>query len=214
MKKSLQVIVLVLAVLAIDQSLKFYVKTNFHYHEEKIMVDDWARLHFLENEGMAFGAKLDDLPLVGQFINPEWAKPMLTGFRIVAVILIIVFIKKLVVRKEKNGLIMSMALILAGAVGNIIDSIFYGKIFSESDPFVRNVAEFMPEGGGYAGLFYGKVVDMFYFPMIDTIWPSWLPLIGGKSFQFFQPVFNVADSAISVGIFLILVFHRGYFLKK
>jgi len=214
LKKSLQVIVLVLAVLAIDQSLKFYVKTNFHYHEEKIMVDDWARLHFLENEGMAFGAKLDDLPLVGQFINPEWAKPMLTGFRIVAVILIIVFIKKLVVRKEKNGLIMSMALILAGAVGNIIDSIFYGKIFSESDPFVRNVAEFMPEGGGYAGLFYGKVVDMFYFPMIDTIWPSWLPLIGGKSFQFFQPVFNVADSAISVGIFLILVFHRGYFLKK
>lgn len=214
MKKSLQVILVVVLVLLIDQVLKFWIKTNFHYHEELVLINDWARLHFLENEGMAFGARLHDLPVIGQFINPEWAKPMLTIFRIVAVGFIIYFIGKMIRNKAKGGLIISMALILAGAIGNIIDSVFYGKFFGASDPFTRNVAEFMPEEGGYAGWFHGKVVDMFYFPMVNTTLPESFPIWGGKHIEFFQPVFNVADSAISIGIFLILLFYRGYFLKN
>ncbi len=213
LKRSIEVILLVLFILFVDQALKFWVKTNFFYHEEMNLAGNWAILHFLENDGMAFGKKINDLPILGQYIQPQIAKFLLTLFRIIASVFIVLFIKKLIRNKESKGLIISMALILAGAVGNIIDSVFYGKIFSYSDPFTQNVAEFMPENGGYAGWFQGRVVDMFYFPIIDTHLPEWLPFIGGNQFQFFQPVFNVADSAISIGIFLILIFYRGYFLK-
>ncbi len=199
-------------ILAIDQSLKFWIKTNFYYNEEVNLIGKWARLHFLENPGMAWGARLHDLPLIGQFINPEWSKPMLTSFRIVAVVFIIYFVAQLIKKHAKTGLIYSMALILAGAIGNIIDSVFYGKFFTASDPFERNIAEFLPQGGGYANWFHGKVVDMFYFPLVNTNLPDWIPFIGGRHFEFFRPVFNVADSAISIGIFIILIFYRGYFV--
>lgn len=214
LKKSILVVLLVLVIIFIDQALKYWVKTTFAYHGEIMLFDNWGRLHFLENDGMAFGKKISDIPLIGQYIKPEIGKFLLTIFRLIASVFIVLFIKKLITKRESGGLIISMALILAGAVGNIIDSIFYGKLFSYSDPFTHNVAEFMPEDGGYAGWFQGRVVDMFYFPMVDTNLPEWIPFFGGDNIQFFQPVFNVADSAISVGIFLILLFHRGYFLKK
>ncbi len=214
MRKSILVLTIVLVILAIDQSLKFWIKTNFFYNEEMYIIGNWARLHFLENEGMAFGARFQDFPIIGDFIKPEWAKPMLTTFRIVAVGFIIYFVNQLIQKKAKSGLVYSMALILAGAIGNIIDSVFYGKIFSASDPFERNISEFLPQGGGYADWFHGKVVDMFYFPLINTTFPKWIPFVGGNHFEFFRPVFNVADSAISIGIFIILIFYRSYFVGQ
>ena len=138
-------------------------------------------------------------------------KYALSIFRIVMVGFLIYFLRTLIRSKESFGLQISFALIIAGAVGNIIDSMFYGLLFSESC-FHCGVAEFLPEGGGYAGFLQGSVVDMFYFPMIDTHWPDWFPVWGGERFAFFKPVFNVADSAISIGVAIILIFYRSYFV--
>ena len=211
MKKSTQVACIVLLVLLIDQVLKIWVKTSFFYGEEIHLIGDWARLHFLENEGMAYGARLHDLPIIGKFISPAAAKPMLTFFRIFAVGFIIYLIQKMIKNGTKLGAIRCMGLILAGAVGNIIDSVFYGKIFSESPRYTNQVATLFPEGGGYSNWFYGHVVDMFYFPIINTTLPEWLPLKGGEQFEFFRPVFNVAEASISIGIFIILLFYRSIF---
>lgn len=165
---------------------------------------DWALIHFIENPGMAFGLTLGD----GQL-----GKLALSLFRILAVVFLVHFIRELIKREVPNSLLMSFALILSGAIGNILDSAFYGLIFSES-PYHGGVATFLPEGGGYAGFLQGRVVDMFYFPMFRGVWPEWMPFVGGQFYLFFRPVFNVADVAITLGVLNILLFQRSFFLSK
>lgn len=163
---------------------------------------DWARIHFVENPGMAFGLEMGGVA----------GKYALSIFRILMVGLLGYIIKGLVDAKESKWLIVCFSLIIAGAIGNIIDSMVYGLVFSASS-FHGQVAEFMPEGGGYAPFLQGKVVDMFHFPMVESKWPEWVPKWGGSSLEFFRPVFNVADAAISVGVIAILLFHRRFFTK-
>lgn len=215
MKKGIQVTLIVILILLIDQILKIYIKTNFFYGQEQMLIGKWARLYFIENDGMAYGKKFSDLPFIGKHINPGTAKLSLTIFRIFAVGFIISIVRKMIQKSTvRKGAIYCMALILAGAIGNIIDCVFYGKIFSNSPHNNRSVAELFPDGGGYEGWFRGYVVDMFYFPMIQTTLPEWVPFKGGEYFEFFRPVFNVADASISVGIFLLLVFYREVFNQK
>lgn len=163
--------------------------------------DDWFLLHFTENKGMAFGLEL----------SGKWGKLILSLFRIVAIGVIGWYLVKIIHRKEKTGLIICISLILAGAIGNMIDSAFYGLIFSES---YHQAATIFPEGGGYASFLHGKVVDMLYFPLFSGTYPEWLPFLGGESFSFFRPVFNISDSAITIGVFFLLVFQRRFFPKK
>lgn len=205
MKKSHIVLLVVFLVIVLDQWLKIYIKTNF-FLEDNIAIFglEWARLHFTENEGMAFG-----ITMAG-----EYGKLFLTLFRIIAVGFLGHFIYRLIQSNESTGLLISFTLILAGALGNVIDCVSYGVIFSESvRDFHGNgqLATFMPEAGGYAPLMYGKVVDMLYFPMVNTILPEWVPFWGGERFQFFQFIFNIADAAITTGVISILFFHRSFF---
>ncbi len=169
----------------------------------KILGMDWARIHFVENEGMAFGLSF----------GGEIGKYILSIFRIGMVGFLIYILRDIIKQNGSKGLQFSFALIIAGAIGNILDSAFYGLIFSESSYHRHNIAELFPEAGGYAAFLQGRVVDMFYFPMIRSEYPDWLPGIGGNPFLFFRPVFNVADSAISVGVALILLFHRSFFVN-
>ena len=202
MKRSTILFAVVLLILILDQWLKIYIKTHYSLGSGfNILGLEWAQIHFIENEGMAFGLSF----------GGALGKYALSIFRIVMVGFLIYFLRSLMKTKESFGLQLSFALIIAGAIGNIIDSMFYGLIFSESC-FHCGIAEFMPDEGGYASFLQGSVVDMFYFPMIDTHWPSWFPIIGGDRFAFFKPVFNVADSAISVGVAIILIFYRSYFI--
>lgn len=159
-------------------------------------ITDWFYIFFTENNGMAFGMEL-------------FGKLFLTTFRIVAVIFIGWYLYKMVKANAKIGYLICVSLIFTGALGNILDSMFYGVIFSESNPF--QLATFFPNGGGYAPFLYGKVVDMFYFPIIDTYWPLWMPLVGGQHFVFFSPIFNFADSCISCGIIALILFYSKYF---
>lgn len=197
--------ILTLLILFIDQASKVYIKTNYFLGEEHMVISDWFRLHFIENEGMAYGWKL----------GGEWGKMALTLFRLLAVIFGTFYIAHAVRRKFHPGFIVCATLIYAGAIGNLIDSLFYGIIFENSDPFMQNVARGAWEtgfGGGYAGFLHGKVVDMLYFPIItDATIPSWVPVWGGEPFEFFRPVFNIADASISIGVFLILVFQKKFF---
>lgn len=188
-------ILIILLILIIDQIIKISVKTSMYFHES-IRITDWFYIYFTENNGMAFGMEI-------------FGKLFLTLFRIIAVVAILIYLYKLIKKKiAKTGFIICLSLILAGAAGNIIDSIFYGLIFSESTPF--QLAHFVPWGNGYSSIFHGKVVDMFYFPIIDTYWPGWLPVIGGERFIFFSPIFNFADAAISCGIIALLLFYSSY----
>lgn len=167
-------------------------------HEQIPILGNKFQLYFIENEGMAFGMSY----------GGETGKLILSLFRIAAVTFITYYLIRLIKKPEtKKGLVISLALILAGAFGNIVDSVFYGVIFNESAYHLRNVAEFMPDGGGYAAILHGKVVDMLYFPLFEFE-------LGGRTFKFFEPIFNLADSAITAGVIMILVWHRRYFPKK
>lgn len=192
---------LILAILFIDQVFKIWIKTNFHIGEEISLIGNWAKLHFIENEGMAFGMSF----------GGEFGKLALTLFRIIASVLIFIYLRKIIDKKESKLNICSISLIFAGAVGNIIDSIFYGIVFSESTYF--SIAEIFPSNGGYGTLLHGKVVDMFYFPIINTSFPTWMPFTGGEPFTFFNAIFNIADISISVGVGL-LVISLLFFQKK
>ena len=166
--------------------------------ESEYHVFDWFLIHFTENNGMAFGIEFG-----GYF-----GKILLTVFRIIVVVFGIIYVSILTQKKVSTGALIAIGLILGGAVGNIIDSVFYGILFNES---YNNIASFLPEGGGYSSLFHGKVVDMFYCPLINSHFPEWIPFWGVKHFIFFRPVFNIADAGISVGIFIILLFYRKEF---
>ena len=189
---------IVAAILIIDQAIKIAVKTGMYYHES-IRVTDWFYILFTENNGMAFGMEL-------------FQKLFLTGFRIVAVGVILWYLCKIVRRNMKTGYIVCISMILAGALGNIIDSVFYGVIFSESTNTA--IATFTQIGQGYGEWFRGRVVDMFYFPLIETSWPEWMPSIGGQKFIFFSPIFNFADAAISCGVAALLIFYHKYLTQK
>ncbi|WP_299393020.1 lipoprotein signal peptidase [uncultured Gelidibacter sp.] len=194
---------LIFIILLIDQVSKFYIKTHFALHH-RIEVFEWFQILFVENDGMAWGTKLSDF-ITG--ISDRTAKLALTIFRIVAVIGIGYWMVTSVRKKGPNILIVAIALIFAGALGNIIDSVFYGIIFDES---YSQVATFLPEVG-YDTLFHGKVVDMLHFPIWQGVLPNWIPLVGGDYFTFFEPVFNVADMAISTGIGMLIVFNKKAF---
>ena len=191
-------LIVILAVLFIDQASKIWVKTNMELAEEIPVFGDWFIIHFTENNGMAFG-----LELAG-----DYGKLILSVFRILAVCLIGWYIFQMPKKGASRGLMLSAALIFAGALGNILDSAFYGLIFNES---YYQVASLMPAEGGYAGFLYGKVVDMLYFPLYEGFLPNWVPIWGGEYFIFFRPVFNIADSAITCGVASILLFHRNFF---
>lgn len=179
--------------LVIDQIVKIAVKTGMYLHQS-IHVTDWFYILFTENRGMAFGMELMD-------------KYLLTSFRIVAVTVLLWYLVRVIRRGgESVGFIVCLSLILAGAAGNIIDCLFYGMIFN--NPPAPMIAEFVPWGTGYDGLMQGRVVDMFYFPLVEWNWPSWLPVWGGQHFIFFSPIFNFADSCISVGVIALLLFHH------
>ena len=186
---------IVIAVLVIDQIIKIWVKTNMYWHES-IKITDWFYIYFTENNGMAFGMEI-------------FNKIFLTSFRIIAAIAITWLLRQYVKKDYKTGFLVCVSLILAGAIGNIIDCVFYGEIFSESTHSL--IAQFVPVGEGYSDWFYGKVVDMFYFPLIETNWPEWMPFVGGKHFIFFSPIFNFADAAISCGIIALILFYGKYF---
>jgi signal peptidase II len=192
LKKS---ILLIAIVLILDQLLKVWIKTNMMIGQE-IHFFDWFIIHFTENKGMAFGMEF----------GGSFGKYLLSIFRLVAIVAITIYLKNIATTDVKKGVVLSISLVLAGAIGNMIDSAFYGLIFSESYGQLATVFE-----GGYAGFLQGKVVDMFYFPLINGHFPQWLPLIGGNHFIFFRPVFNIADASISVGVINMLIFHRSFF---
>ena len=198
-----KIIALILVILFIDQAIKFYIKLNYYIGEEHLMFGNWARLHFVENEGMAWGLKF----------GGNAGKIILTLFRLGAVIWGAFLIKGFIAKKYHTGFIVCAALIFAGAVGNLIDSLFYGMIFEQSIPFKDQVATLFPKAGGYAPFLHGKVVDMFYFPMMSGHFPSWFPIWGGEEFEFFRPVFNFADASISVGVISLFIFQNKFFGK-
>ena len=190
--KGLAACLIVLLILVVDQIIKIEVKTGMYLHES-IRVFDWFYIYFIENEGMAYGMT---------FIN----KLVLTLFRVVVAIAISIYLYRQVKKNARWGYVVCLAMIIAGAGGNIIDCLFYGQVFSPSTSSA--IAHFVSWGQGYAPVFYGRVVDMFYFPIIDTHWPEWLPIWGGERFIFFSPIFNFADSCISVGVVALLLFFR------
>ncbi|MBT8281175.1 MAG: lipoprotein signal peptidase [Muriicola sp.] len=202
LKKSL---ILIFLILVIDQISKIYIKTHFILGES-IDVLSWFKILFIENEGAAWGTKLSDiLP-----ISDSSGKLVLTIFRLFAITGIGYWLWDSIRKAASKTLVIAVSLIFAGAVGNIIDSLFYGMIFDDS---YNTVATFLSDEP-YGKLFYGKVVDMLYFPMIDTVWPDWVPFVGGDDFRFFEPVFNIADTAISTGVGILVVFNKKAFGKK
>lgn len=191
-------LIIIFLVIIIDQALKIWVKTHF-YLGESHEITSWFHIHFIENNGMAFGWEFG-------------SKLLLTVFRIVLTTLLLVYMWRLRRRPDvKTGYIVCLSLITAGALGNIIDCMFYGLIFN--NPYPPEVAVMFPDGGGYGSLFHGYVVDMLYFPLVSWYWPDWMPWVGGERFEFFQPVFNIADAAISVGIIALLLFYRNSLSK-
>lgn len=193
---------IVAVILILDQLFKWWIKTHMHLGEEIPVLGNWFILHFTENEGMAFGITF----------GGKSGKLILSIFRIIAVIFLGLYIQRLVKRNAQGGLIISFSLIFAGALGNIIDSAFYGLVFSQSS--YHTVAALFPEGGGYGTFLHGKVVDMLYFPLVNTTLPEWIPFWGGERFIFFRPVFNLADSAITTGVLSLILFQKKFFGKE
>lgn len=198
-------LLLILIILLVDQLSKIYIKTHFVLGEP-LEVFSWFKILFIENEGAAWGTKLSDLIPVSE----EAGKLILTIFRLFAIVGIGYWLYDILRKKSSRTLIVAVSLIFAGAMGNIIDSVFYGLIFNDS---IHQVATLFPEEP-YGSLFHGKVVDMLYFPIIDTTWPQWVPLVGGNNFRFFEPVFNIADTAISTGVGILIVFNKRAFGKE
>lgn len=185
-------ILIVIAILLIDQTIKIWVKTNMTLHES-IYITDWFRICFIENNGMAYGMEIG-------------SKIILSVFRILLIGFIGYYLYQQIKEKARLGYIACLAMVIAGAMGNIFDCMFYGLIFAASSDFYTSY--FVPFGTGYAPFLMGKVVDMFYFPLIVTTWPQWVPLVGGNEFVFFSPIFNFADASISVGFVLLMLFYR------
>lgn len=188
-------VLFIFLILVIDQALKIWVKTHMAIGQEIHLFGNWGLIHFIENNGMAFGMEMGGK--TGKFI--------LSIFRIIAIIGIGWVLVSLIKKKANAGLVLAVSAIMAGAIGNMIDSAFYGMIFSES---FSQPAILLPPGGGYSSFLQGRVVDMFYFPVIDTHWPMWSPIKAGESFVFFRPVFNVSDSAITCGVISIILFQK------
>ncbi|MEX0987444.1 MAG: lipoprotein signal peptidase [Bacteroidales bacterium] len=199
MSKTLKCILIILVILIVDQVIKIIVKTNMTLYEQHSVFGNWFLLHFVENKGMAFGLNLPG----------SYGKIILSIFRLVAIVAIGFYLRHLIKLNAHKGLLITLSLIMGGAIGNMIDSAFYGMIFSESNTF--QPALMFPEDGGYERFMYGRVVDMFYFPIINGIYPDWFPGVGGQTFTFFRPVFNVADASISVAVVILLFKQRKYF---
>lgn len=195
-------ILLIVLILVVDQIFKFWIKLSMPMGAEYNIIGNWFRIHFTENNGMAFG-----LEFWG-----DYGKLFLSLFRIAAVVMIGFYISWLIKQKMPTGVIIGVSLIMAGALGNIIDSAFYGMIFSESG--FANPATFLPPEGAYGSFLHGKVVDMLYFPIINATWPQWIPWLGGDQLIFFRPVFNIADSAITTGVLYLILFQRKEIFKK
>jgi signal peptidase II len=192
-----KVLTTALLLLVVDQLLKFWIKTNMFLGQE-FKIFDWFIIHFTENNGMAFGLEF----------GGDTGKIILSLFRIIVIVWGFSYITTLTKSKLPNGLLIALGLVFGGAIGNIIDGVFYGVLFNDS---YNQIAEFLPAVGGYSTFLMGKVVDMFYFPLINTHFPNWLPFFGGEHFIFFRPVFNIADAGISVGMFVLILFYRKHF---
>jgi signal peptidase II len=196
-KKGFWAIAIILLILIADQVLKIWIKTHLALYDD-IKITDWFILRFVENNGMAMGIELTG------------GKLFLTVFRLIASVAIAYYLYKLIKQDFKLSFIIVISMIFAGAVGNIIDSVFYGVIFSESTPV--SIAALFPPEGGYGTWLHGQVVDMFYFPLFSFTWPAWIPVIGGSGFEFFRYIFNPADASISVGVVVLMLFFRKTFL--
>jgi len=214
MSKLTKSIIIVFVILIIDQILKIWVKTHMLIGESSFEHWDWsakwAQLRFIENKGMAFG-------MVFPWMSADTGKLLLSIFRIIAIGAIIWYLLKIIRENAHTWFVISLSLILAGAIGNLIDSAFYGIIFNESGSIYSTSdmpAVLFPEGGGYASFLHGSVVDMLYFPMIEGTYPDWFPFKGGQDFTFFQPIFNIADSAVTVGVLIILIFQKKFFKEE
>ena len=209
--KKIHVILIIAFILIVDQVLKFYIKTNFYLNTSKPVFGEWFQLYFVENPGMAYGWKF----------GGNWGKLLLTSFRLAAVFFGVFYLGKIIREKYHKGFVICASLIFAGALGNLIDSCFYGLIFDKGMVLNTQFNEYIGYDGlaslskkGYGVFLHGNVVDMLYFPIIRGHFPSWFPLWGGQDFEFFRPIFNIADAAISGGVISILVFQKRFFKSK
>jgi len=200
--KARTIVLTIVLILLADQVLKIWVKTHMHMGQQIPILDGWFRIYFIENEGMAWGWKF----------GGEWGKMTLTLFRLIAVVFGVFYIRNILKKNYSRGFLICVALIFAGALGNLIDSMFYGLIFEDSERVA--ISKLFPPHG-YAGFLHGRVVDMLYFPLIeDKMLPKWVPVWGGERFTFFSPIFNIADASISVGVIAILLFQKRFFHKR
>lgn len=196
-------IIIIAIIIIADQALKIWIKTNYDYGRVMyVLGQKWFQLHFIENKGMAWGWEF----------GGEWGKMILTLFRLAAVIFGTWYLGRIVKQKYSKGFIICASLIYAGALGNLIDSMFYGLIFEQSTE--HHIAKLVPIGQGYAGFLHGHVVDMLYFPIVTSRFPDWFPFVGGEDFQFFSPIFNIADASISIGVITLFIFQKRFFKKQ
>lgn len=195
------ILLLTVALLVLDQILKIWVKTHMTLDMSYHIFGEWFQIRFIENPGAAYGFQL----------GGDYGKLILSLFRVIAIVAVAYFINRLTKQNAKRGVIVGFSLIFAGAIGNVVDSAFYGMIFSEST--YTTVATIFPDGGGYGTFLHGKVVDMLYFPIINSTYPQWFPWVGGQEFTFFSPIFNLADSYISIGVIYLLLFEHKFFMR-